>query len=204
MEGYTDVDEKERGLFKRREPFQFMLWLAIVGMSLVFVALLFFYAFGKNKLTPTEIALPKIFWLSSVFIILSSFTIHQAQKVFYLDNFRLYTRWLVSTFILGLMFIISQLLGWQDLYQQKIFLNGHPSGSYLYVISGLHIVHLLGGILYLGLISWEAIRHISYVDSFIYSVNPPNQLRLKLLVIYWHFVDILWIFIFLFFLYHFV
>lgn len=203
MEGYTDVDEKEKGLFKRREPFTFMLWLAIIGLSLVFIALLFFYSLGKNNLPPLEIHFPNIFWLSSLFIILSSFTIHQAQKIFYTDNFHVYKRWLAFTLLLSLGFIISQLIGWQDLYQQKIFLNGHPSGSYLYVISGLHIAHLVGGIVYLLLISWEAIRHTSYVDSFIYSVNPPNQLRLKLLVIYWHFVDVLWIIIFLFFLYHF-
>jgi cytochrome c oxidase subunit 3 len=81
-------------------------------------------------------------------------------------------------------------------------MSSSVSAAFVYVISGVHLAHILGGILLLIIVFVEALRNFKYVDSFVYSVNPPNQLKLTLVSIYWHFVDVLWVILFLFLLYH--
>ena len=118
------------------------------------------------------------------------------------EKFSLYRLALVISFVLGILFITFQIIGWQQLYQKNITIQNHTGASFLFILSALHIVHTLGGLIALAMTVFKAFKHASYVDSFVYNVNPPNQLRLKLVSIYWHFLDIMWLIIFLFMLYH--
>ncbi len=195
-----DSDEDIRFL-RRREPFKFMLWLGIFGMSLMFFILTFIYSTRRDDADWVNFPLPTVFSLSTVLIVLSSITLHFANNAIEQERFMRYRFLLGSTFGLGAGFILLQFAGWLGLQQAGVFLKGNPSGSFLYLISGLHITHLVGGMLFLGYALIEALRYRQYVDSFIYSVNPPNQLRLKLITRYWHFVDVLWIYLFCFFLF---
>jgi cytochrome c oxidase subunit 3 len=102
------------------------------------------------------------------------------------------------TLTLGFTFITMQCMGWSQLIEAGITLSRSPAGSFVYLLSGLHMLHILGGLIFLVVIFIESLRRTSYVDSFVYSVNPPNQLKIKLATMYWHFVDILWLCIFLF------
>lgn len=190
----------QRDLFKRREPFHFMLWTAIVGISIMFFALTTIYGLRKGQHQWQGVSLPWVFWLSTASIMASSITLWQTNIAVKRELFRKSKLLLGATLGLGLLFIGLQVIGWQQLIAQKVYLSNNVGGSFIYIISGLHIAHILGGILFLGLIFIDIVRHTSYVDSFIHSVNPPNQLRLKLVTIYWHFVDILWLYLFLFFL----
>lgn len=188
----------EKGdMFRRREPFNFMLWTAIVGISIMFFALTLLYLVRKGT---TNIAIPSLFWFSTVCITLSSFTLWKGNIAIRREHFRQAKLLLGSTLILGLLFIGLQIAGWQQLVALKIYLHNNLAGSFIYIISGLHIAHILGGLIFLALIFVDVSRQTSYVDSFIHSVNPPNQLRLKLVTIYWHFIDILWWYLFGFFL----
>jgi cytochrome c oxidase subunit 3 len=83
-----------------------------------------------------------------------------------------------------------------------ITMSNNTGGMFIYVLSGLHILHTLGGLIALASANKDAFQRMEYVDSYVYSVNPPNQLKIKLISIYWHFLDILWIVLFLFLLYH--
>ncbi|WP_299456572.1 cytochrome c oxidase subunit 3 [uncultured Microscilla sp.] len=190
----------ERDLFKRREPFHFMLWTAIAGISIMFLALTIIYSLRKGQHQWQVVNLPLAFWLSTFSIIASSLTLWQTNRAVKKEQFRSAKILLGTTLGLGLLFIGLQVVGWQQLIAQKVYLSNSLGGSFIYIISGLHIAHILGGILFLTLIFIDIVRHTSYVDSFIHSVNPPNQLRLKLVTIYWHFVDVLWLYLFLFFL----
>ncbi len=202
MKNIKDLDSDEDIRFlRRREPFKFMLWLGIFGMALMFFILTFIYSTRRDDADWVNFPLPLAFWYSTIAIVLSSLTLHFANSAIEEEKFLRY-RWLISsTFTLGLVFGLLQWQGWADLQRVGIFLNGSPSGAFLYLISGLHLAHLLGGMLFLGYALIEALRYRQYLDSFIYSVNPPNQLRLKLITRYWHFVDILWIYLFCFFLF---
>ncbi len=189
-------------LFKRREPFAFMLYLAIFGSTLLFFAI--FMIFLKKEMVNQDIplVLPKVFWASSVAILGSSFSIYLAKKNLNNQTFQGFKLNLGITYLLGLLFLILQITGWMELANRGFTMASHTGVSFLYILSGLHILHTFGGIVGLSLTVAKVFRNKSYVDSFVYSVNPPNQLNFKLIYIYWHFLDLLWLFIFLFLLYH--
>ena len=194
------TDPKEKSIFRRREPFEFMLWVGIFGISLMFLSFTVIYLFRSGE-GAQAFRIPKVFWYSSAAIVLSSWTIEKAVLSMKNEAFKQYRLYLLSTLILGGLFVILQFWGWSNMLQQGVSLQNNFTGAFIYLISGLHILHLAGGILCLLLVFIDSLRYFSYVDSFVYSVNPPNQLKFRLIVIYWHFVDALWIYLFLFFLY---
>lgn len=187
---------------QRREPFQFMLWLGMGGSAILFLFLVFVYVVRKDGNDWKDIALPRIFWLSTIAVLISSLTIHWANKAFRNDSFPKYRFLIGTTLLMGIVFVAMQFLGWQNMINNGILLQNNPAGAFVYLISGLHLLHITGGLVFLIIIFLEALRHNTYIDSFVYSVNPPNQLKLKLVTIYWHFVDALWVSLFLFLLYH--
>ncbi len=189
-------------LTKRREPYKFMMGVAIVGMALLFLSLSFLYIIRKSGSNWNNFALPNIFWVSTCIIIASSGTLQVAMQAFKKEQFLAY-RWLIgATLSLGAAFIVTQILGWKQIFDSGFSINKSVASAFLYTLSGLHILHIAGGLIYLAVTLSGALKRPSYVDSFVYSVNPPTQLRLKLVSIYWHFVDALWIYLFLFLLYH--
>jgi cytochrome c oxidase subunit 3 len=190
-----------KSLFRRREPFAFMLGLGIIGIGLMFLAFLLVYLIRKSGDDWGSFELPKVFNLSTAVILASSFTLHYANVYVRKDNFRAFRLMLGSTLVLGGLFCFLQILGWMQLQNQGIYLKSIVSAGFLYVISGIHLLHIAGGLVFLAFAFGQALRHAAYIDSFVYHVNPPNQLKLQLITRYWHFVDGLWLFLFLFFLY---
>ena len=195
----VDTIYQEKGLLKRREPFGFMLKLGVMGIGLMFSILILIYLSRMGHTSWYQFRLPKIFAWSTAVILLSSFALHQANLAIRDDLFLRYRVFLTFTLFLGITFCYLQYLGWVQMQKMGVFLNKSLAGAFIYVISGLHVLHILGGIFFLTIAWIEAIRYRKYVDSFVYSVNPPNQLRLRLITYYWHFVDILWVFLFLLF-----
>jgi cytochrome c oxidase subunit 3 len=188
-------------LTKRREPFKFMLIVGIVGIVFLFLTLSFLYILRKASTDWISFHIPPVFWVSTGLILLSSCTLYQANICFRRERFRQY-RWLTGvTLTLGVLFIGTQLVGWWQLTSEGIGMKT-PAGAFLFMLTGLHILHILGGIIFLSVAFVHAMKRPEYVDLFVYSVNPPNQLRLQLGSIYWHFVDGLWIYLFVFLLYH--
>jgi cytochrome c oxidase subunit 3 len=175
-----------------------MLLLGIFGSVLFFLMLTLVYLSRKSASDWMNFRLPGVFWLSTLIILLSSFSLHQAILAFRREQFFLYRIQVAMTLTLGFTFITMQCMGWSQLIEAGITLSRSPAGSFVYLLSGLHMLHILGGLIFLVVIFIESLRRTSYVDSFVYSVNPPNQLKIKLATMYWHFVDILWLCIFLF------
>ena len=187
---------------KRREPLKFMLYLSMLGSGLLFFFVLFVFVKRKLDNAGLFVPVPDSFWVSTVAIILSSGTISGANHFFVKEKFNNYRLTIAVTLGLGILFLASQAWGWQELLNKNIRLDNDTGGSFVYVLSGLHLAHTLGGVLALLVVVYDAFRNKTYVDAYVYSVNPPNQLRLKLTTIYWHFVDILWLILFVFLLYH--
>lgn len=187
---------------RRREPFRFMVWLGIAGSVLIFTVLLAIYAVRSTGPGWAEVRLPLVFLLSTVVILLSSLTLHNANRSFKNEQFAGYRANLTATLTLGMAFIVLQGWGWRHLILAGVMLENNPAGGFVYIISGLHLLHILLGLIFLAVALAEAMRRTAYVDAFVYSVNPPNQLKLRLLTLYWHFVDVLWVALFLFLLIH--
>jgi cytochrome c oxidase subunit III len=189
-------------LTKRGEPYQFMLWLGILGSVLLFLFLMMAYTVRKSSTDWADVALPRVFWLSTVVMLLSSLTLHWANKAFRNESFPKY-RWLMGTTLtLGLAFVVMQALGWHSMFTAGISLQNSPAGAFVYILSGLHLLHIVGGLFFLIVVFTEALKRTPYIESFVYSVNPPNQLKITLVTLYWHFVDVLWLILFVFLLYH--
>ncbi|MCU0326258.1 MAG: cytochrome c oxidase subunit 3 [Spirosomaceae bacterium] len=190
-------------LSKRREPFEFMLYLAMIGSGILFLGVMFFLI-AKETINNLRVSfiIPKFFWFSTFAILLSSATLHWSIKAFNEERFRSYRLNIIVTSILGVFFIALQFLGWGELLQKNIRLGNNTGGEFIYILSGLHIFHTIGGLIALLVMNRDAIKNLNYVDTFVYSVNPPNQLKIRLISVYWHFIDILWVLLFLFLLYH--
>ena len=140
-----------------------------------------------------EFRLPSIFFINTIVMLLSSIAIHSAYLSFKKGNETLYKGLLIASFILGLAFVVLQYKGWLDLTAIGVELTGNPAGSFIYVISGIHAAHVLGGL---------AAILVAMIQAFSlkYQVTKRRKLRFELTLIYWHFVDFLWVYLLLFFL----
>jgi cytochrome c oxidase subunit 3 len=138
------------------------------------------------------LALPRILWVSTALILLSSGTLEAARKSLkrLLDGG--YVRWLSATAFLGVGFLLSQLLAWRQLSRQGVFLSSNPHSSFFYLLTATHGLHLVGGLLAL---IYLLLRTRQKRDD---AVAEAKRLACADAVgIYWHFMDGLWIYLFL-------
>ncbi|MDQ3016624.1 MAG: cytochrome c oxidase subunit 3 [Bacteroidota bacterium] len=182
-------DRPRRGVY----PPLFALWLGMGGIVMMFGSLTSAYIVRHAAGNWLEFQIPDIFFFSTIVILLSSATLHASYWGFRNGNRILYRIGLPITLILGLIFIILQYYGWNDLYNIGVALDGNPSGSFFYVISGVHAAHVLGGIFALVVANMNA-----YSLSF--RPTEKRRRRFQLVLHYWHFVDFLWLYLFLFLL----
>jgi len=175
------------------QPVKFALWAGFASIIMMFVSLTSAYVVRQSAGNWLEFKLPSVFLYSSFSILLSSVTLHMSYTGFKKGNETSYKLFLIATMALALMFIMFQYQGWKEMQHIGIDLAGNPSGSFVYVISGLHAAHVIGGI---GILI-VALLH-AYGQK--YEVTPKRLLRFQLTTQYWHFVDILWIYLFIFFL----
>ncbi len=173
-------------------PKKFALWLFIVSIVMIFAAMSSAYIVRKGDGNWQAFDLPQVFWTSSLVIIASSLTMQWAYFSAKKDNLGTLKIAISITFVLGIVFLVMQWMGWQDLQQRNILLQGNPSGSFLYVLTGLHAFHLITGIVFL-LIMW--------VVSLKNDVHAKALTRLEMCATYWHFLDILWLYLFGFLLF---
>ncbi|WP_025762764.1 cytochrome c oxidase subunit 3 [Dyadobacter tibetensis] len=182
---------------KRREPLGFMLWLGVAGSLLLFTVIFITYWVRADPNAYHYIVLPDLFWLSTLVILFSSITLHEANLAFRQERFLHFRVFLGATLGLGITFMLLQAGGWYVMSENMIFFKDNMAIGLVYLLTGLHMLHILVGIVYLARLFQKAVRNRSYVDSFVYSVNPPNRLKVKLATRYWHFVDALWLIVFL-------
>jgi cytochrome c oxidase subunit 3 len=135
--------------------------------------------------------LPNIFWYSTFVIFFSSITMHLAYWAAQRNKTSLLKYFTLSTFLLGVGFTVMQYMGWQILTQQGIVLSSNPAASFVYVISGAHVLHVIGGFVFLLFLVVQSWRH---------KIDAGNTLSTELCMTYWHFVDGLWIYLFFFLL----
>ena len=178
---------------KKIHPKKFALYVAFLSIIMMFTGFTSAYIVRKSQGRWLDFDFPTNFFWSTIAIVASSIILHIAYKAFLNNKSSVYRYSLVISFLLGLVFIYFQIMGWKELEGQNVFLQTNPSGSFLYVISGMHLVHVLGGVIAMIL----ALIHAFYLP---FKVTKTRILRFELTVWYWHFVDILWIYLLIFFL----
>ena len=176
-----------------------MLTLLLMGVTALFLALSgsYIYTRVQNPQIP-PIKLPILFYVNTAVLLLSSYTIRLTKKCYESDDTLGYQRNLLYTFLLTLVFLVSQVLAWSMLYQElKIADQIH--GSYLYIISFVHFLHVIAGLPFLALFYHTARKKMKEpVTVLVYFSDPEKLLKLRLLTRYWHFLDALWIYLVIF------
>lgn len=179
-----------------------MLWLAMASSVFVFTLLLVAYVVRRTGSDWRDIPMPVVFLVSTGVILASSLTLHIANGAFRHERFAQYRIYMGTTLLLGILFMVLQGLGWREMMLRGVYLQTNPASSFLYLLSGLHLTHVVVGVIFLLIAYLEAARRKPYIDIFVYSVNPPNRLKISLITLYWHFLDILWLYVFVFLLIH--
>lgn len=180
---------------KRLHPHKFTLWVGIGSIIMMFAALTSAYIVRHAQHNWLEFSMPKVFWYSTIVIIASSVTLHLAVKAFKARERNRYKNLLTITALLGLLFAGLQFYGFYDLYSRGVQIIGkgsNPSASFLGIITGLHVVHVLGGIIAL---------LVLFIRAYSRKIKSYDATPIEILSIYWHFVDILWIYLFIFFMF---
>ena len=131
-------------------------------------------------------AFPGILWLNSMVLLASSFTLEKARR--WRQVQARFQGWWWATTGLGMIFLIGQIVAWQELVAGGVYVNTNPSSSFFYLLTGTHAVHLLGGVIALLYLSWRVWRRNS---------GGLGATALGVTALYWHFMDGLWIYLFL-------
>ncbi len=172
-------------------PKKFALWLFIVTVVMIFASLTSAYIVRQSEGNWLEFDLPEIFWYNSAIILLSSITLHWAYVSATQDDLAKVRLGMIFTSILGAIFLVGQWYSWGALVDRDVFFVGNPAGSFLYVFTGLHALHLISGVIFLIIV---------LISSFRYQVHSKNMDTMEMCVTYWHFLGGLWLYLFMFLL----
>lgn len=184
--GKKDGDTQDRFL---PEKYRIAMWVVLGAIVMMFVALSSAYILLSGSAEWRPIRMPRVFFLSTGIILGSGATMETARRSLKHGNNRKHTRFLISTLLLGLAFLASQLWGWRQLVSEGVYFSGRPHSSFFYLFTGVHGVHLLGGIIALGYLvtrlrrQWDtAERRLAVTEA---------------VTLYWHFMEGVWVWLFL-------
>lgn len=176
-------------------PKKFALWLFMVSVIMIFGALTSAYIVRQAEGNWLDFEMPSMFWITTGIILASSLTMHWAYLSAKNDNHEMAKVAMVITVILGGGFLVGQWLGWSELVANGIYLVGRESsgvsGSFMYVISGLHGVHVISGVIFLLVV---------LVNVFRLKIHSKKLSQIEMCTTYWHFLDGLWLYLFVFLL----
>jgi cytochrome c oxidase subunit 3 len=163
------------------------MMVALGAILMFFMALVSAYIVRKGVPNNGWIALqiPRILWLNTLILIGSSITLSKSRKLFLAGDEKQFRRWWGVTSVLGVLFLAGQVLAWRQLVGEGVFLATNPSSSFFYVFTAAHGLHLLGGVI--------ALLSVA--------IRPTHKLTrgtaVEVASMYWHFMDGLWVFLFL-------
>ena len=181
---------------QKRKAAKPLLFISIAGLAMMFAGLTSGYVVSRTSQIVEgdwlEFALPNIFYASTVIVVLISFLLHFALVSIKNNSVGRSNLLLAVATILGIVFVVFQLMGWNELRDEGIYFTGEGSntaGSWVYVITLLHLLHLIAGIIVL---------IVTSIKSNLGHYNSQDFLGIDLCATYWHFVDVLWVFLFIF------
>jgi cytochrome c oxidase subunit 3 len=178
---------------KKIHPYKFNLWLGLAGIIMMFAGLTSAYIVKRSQPGWESFTLPRIFLYSTIVILISSVTVQIAVRAFREREMPKYRLFFAITGILGVVFMIMQVIGFytfQSLGMKMIGMGSNAAYSFVLAIAGLHIVHVLGGVISLIIIFFKA---------FSSTKRNYDIIPVEIVATYWHFVDLLWVYLFVFF-----
>jgi cytochrome c oxidase subunit 3 len=173
--------------------YKLLLLFAMISMTMMFAGLTSAFVVSKSRADwLKDFQLPIAFYFSTAVIIGCSITFHLAKKAIQKDNRTATTSFLLSTLGLGIVFVILQFVGFGQIVENGYYFTGSESSittTFLYIVTLVHLLHLAGGIISLLIIIY---------NHFKQKYNSTQTIGIELGAMYWHFLDILWVLLFLF------
>lgn len=173
--------------------YKLLLLFAMISMVMMFAGLTSAFVVSKSRADwLKDFQLPTAFYFSTAVIIGCSITFHLAKKAIQKDNQTATTSFLVATLALGILFVILQFVGFGQIVENGYYFTGAESSittTFLYVVTVVHLLHLAGGLIALFIVLYKQFKH---------KYNSKETLGIELGAMYWHFLDLLWIYLFLF------
>ncbi len=186
-----EVKENVNQQQKKIHPHKFTLWIGIGSIIMMFAGFTSAYIVKRQQPGWTTFDIPRAFWYSTAVILLSSLTIQMALRAFKDREMLKYRNFITASIVLGIAFITLQVLGFSQIWKGGVTFSGSGAGQFLYVIAGLHALHVLGGVIAL---------IVMFFKAFSSRIRSYNSIPIEVASTYWHFVDVLWIYLFIFFL----
>lgn len=185
----TEMDQQK----KKIHPHKFTLLVAIGSIVMMFAGLTSAFIVKSNLVGWRNVEMPTVFWYSTAVILLSSLTIQMALRSFRQRDMSRYRQLLAMTFVLGIAFVILQWIGFSELWNvQGVKMKGVTgAGQFLYVIFGLHAIHVIGGVIAL---------LVMFLKAFFGKKKNYSAVPVEVAATYWHFVDLLWVYLLVFFI----
>jgi cytochrome c oxidase subunit 3 len=179
------------------QQYRIGMWLALAAILMMFAALSSAYVFRSTRTQQSWqlFAVPQMLWVSTALILTSSATIEVARRALFRGEREVYRRWLFASLLLGFGFLASQLLAWRGLVRQGIYLATNPHSSFFYLLTGLHAMHLVGGIAGLSYLMLRA-RRDSRQGAGGRDAEGKQRASADAIGLYWHFMDGLWVYLF--------
>jgi cytochrome c oxidase subunit 3 len=168
------------------DPARLGLWLFLGTITMLFIGFTSAYIARRASDVWKPLAPPALLWVNTALLLASSVTLEGARR-----RLRRWepgvVAWLSATGALGASFIVGQVAAWRSLIAQGALVSSNPHNSFFYVLTGLHVVHLAGALLWFAVVFWKA-RRLAYT---------PGQNGLGLFSTFWHFLGVLWVYLFL-------
>lgn len=175
---------------EKLHPHKFTLWVAIASIIMMFAGLTSAYVVKRSLANWVEVETPSAFWYSTVVILASSVTMQMALRAFKQRHMQQYRSLIGITLLLGTVFLILQWIGFSWMWENGVRWSGAGAGQFLYIIAGLHGLHILGGVIALLVIFFKA--YFGRTKSY-------SPVPVEVMSTYWHFVDALWLYLLVFF-----
>jgi cytochrome c oxidase subunit 3 len=170
-------------------PHKFTLWVGIGSIVMMFAGLTSAYIVKRNQANWQTFEIPVFFWYSTIVILLSSISVQLSVNACKKRQMDKYARLMTITLLLGVLFIVTQCIAFRDFWNAGMTLQANVSFSFLYVIVGLHALHVIGGVIALTVMTLKA---------FSTTMKNDNVVPVEVISTYWHFVDMLWIYLLVF------
>lgn len=183
-------------------PYSIMMYLVLASLTMIFFGLSAAYLYTRFTTVPSvaPIKIPFLFLGNTVVLSASSWALRRAKAFYKADNTEGYQRALWATLLLTLVFMGLQFVAWQMLWAENPNLANSNMVSYVWAISIIHFIHILGGLPFFIVFLITAYKRMKEpVSVLVYFSDPMKQLRLRLLTLYWQFLDYLWLYLMLFF-----
>lgn len=189
MDKAADIPLIGKASVRSVHPKKFAMWLFIISVVMIFASLTSAYVVKKAEGDWLIFDFPKLFNVTSVVIVISSITMQMAYYFAKKNNLIGIRVNLAITGLLAIAFVIGQVLSWEELVAQDVYWVGNAAGSFIYIFTGLHGLHLIGGLIFLAIV---------LVNAFKYKVHSKSMVQIEMCTTYWHFLGGLWLYLYLF------